>query len=305
LLALVVLSIPDGTSSLTASPLVSMRFLPRQLPWVKFKIGAVALLTMFLYADIVAKWVLHWWADDSYSHGLLVAPLALYLAWSRWRERPAPPGPRGEGLIVVLLACAMCLLGTLGAELFISRLSLIVLLAGLVWTLHGTAALGRMSFPLLLLASVVPPPVIVYNNLSAPLQLLASSAAVSVVQNIGISVYREGNIIQLANTSLGVAEACSGLRSLTSLTVAALILGYLDCRLLRTRVALVVASIPIAVLFNVLRVAGTAVLAEHDPDLATGFYHAGTGWMVFVAGFGILWGSAKVLRRFLESDARV
>lgn len=269
-------------------------------PAVLWRASTIFVLIAVLYADIVAHWVLHWWTDDSYSHGLLVAPLSFWLAWSRWREAPVGRSPDNRGLYLVGFACLMCLMGKLGVEMFLSRLSLVILFAGLLWTFAGFAALRRLSFPLLLLASVVPPPVIVYNNISAPLQLLASSAAVNVVQRIGISVYRDGNIIQLANTSLGVAEACSGLRSLASLTVAALLLGYLDCARQRTRIALLLASVPIAVFFNILRVTGTAILAEYDPELATGFYHAGTGWVVFVAGFGMLWGCAWILRRLLE-----
>ena len=267
------------------------------------RFATVAVLTSAVYADIVLRWARHWWIDESYSHGLLVAPLACYLAWLRWRERPVDKSPRTYGLIVILAACAMCLMGRLGAELFLSRLSLVALLGGLLLTFHGAAALRRLSFPLLLLASVVPLPAIVYNNLSAPLQLLASSAAVNLVQVVGISVHREGNVIQLANTSLGVAEACSGLRSLASLLVSALLLGYLDCRRFRTKAVLLAASIPIAVLFNVLRVGGTAVLAEYNADLATGFYHAGAGWLTFVAGFGMLWVCARLFRRVLEPVA--
>jgi len=269
------------------------------------KIGVIAVLTLALYADILARWALHWWTDDSYSHGLLIAPLALYLAWRKWKEACVPSEPSSLGIWVILTACAMCLMGRLGAELFLSRISFLVLLAGLIWTFHGVLGLRRLSFPLLLLASVVPPPVIVYNNVAAPLQLLASWAAVGVVQLTGISVYRDGNVIQLANTSLGVAEACSGLRSLESLTVAALLLGYMDCTTVRTRIALLLAAVPIAVLFNIARVTGTAVLAEYDPDLATGFYHAATGWIVFAAGFCLLRFSSKLLRYLLEGPAKV
>jgi exosortase len=113
-------------------------------------------------------------------------------------------------------------------------------------------------------------------------------------------VYRDGNIIQLAATSLGVAEACSGLRSLGSLTVGALLLGFLERFGIWTRVGLFVLSIPIAIFFNVVRVTGTALLAEHDPDLAMGFYHSVSGWLIFVAGFGTLLLCTKVLKYLLN-----
>jgi len=267
----------------------------------RWQVMAIATLIGALYFDVVRGWAVAWWEDDGYSHGLLVAPLALFIIWrERVRLREAEFAPGRGGLIVLLAACLAYLLGKLGAEFFLTRFSFLLMVSGLVWTFHGLSALRRLAFPLLLLASVIPLPVIVYNSLAAPLQLLASRASTEVTQWLGISVYRDGNIIQLAQTSLGVAEACSGLRSLASLSVAALLLGYLECSRIRTRVVLVFLSVPIAILFNVLRVTGTAILAEHDPDLALGFYHSVTGWLVFVGGFGALFTGMKLLNWILD-----
>jgi exosortase len=199
----------------------------------------------------------------------------------------------------------MFIVGKLGAEFFTTRMSLILLVCGLTWTFWGLQRLRRLGFPLLLLASVVPPPVILYNKLAAPLQLLASGIGTQVAQAFGASIFRDGNVIQLSNTTLGVAEACSGLRSLASLTVGALLLGYVERLSTLSRVLVVLLAIPIAVLFNVLRVAGTALLADRYPDLAMGFYHAFTGWLVFVGGFGVLYASAKLLRLILDRKRRL
>jgi exosortase len=157
-----------------------------------------------------------------------------------------------------------------------------------------------LAFPLLLVASVVPLPVIVYNSLAAPLQLLASNLATVAAQFLGVAVYRDGNIIQLAATSLGVAEACSGLRSLGALAVGALLLGFLERFGIWARVGLFALAIPIAIFFNIVRVTGTALLAERNPDLAMGFYHAISGWLIFVAGFGTLLLCTKILKYLLN-----
>src|SRR5207248_354562 len=140
-----------------------------------------------------------------------------------------------RGPILTALACCMFVMGKLASEFFMMRLSFVVLLAGLIWTFWGSQRLRTLTFPLLLLATMVPLPVMVYNSLAAPLQLFASDVATRIAQTLGISVFRDGNIIQLASGSLGVAEACSGLNSLSALVVGSLLLGYLFCSSLAGR----------------------------------------------------------------------
>jgi exosortase len=166
---------------------------------------------------------------------------------------------------------------------------MVVLLAGLVWTFWGLRRLRTLAFPLVLLMTMVPLPAILYNRLAAPLQLFASEIATNSLQWIGIPVFRDGNIIHLAHTSLGVAEACSGLRSISSLSVLALVLGYLLNPRPLARVVLFFLAIPTAIAVNVLRIVGTALVAEQDPQLAEGFYHTFSGWLVFLVGFGGLY----------------
>jgi exosortase len=267
-----------------------------------WRIATVTVLLLALYAGVLASLAEDWWENESYSHGFLVVPLALYVAW---KQRPyilaAPVEPSAAGLYIVAAACLAYVAGTFGAEFFTTRMSMVVMLAGLTWTFWGRKRLTQIAFPMLLIASVVPLPVIVYNSLAAPLQLLASNLATHATQALGVSVYRDGNIIQLADTSLGVAEACSGLRSLGSLVVGALLLGYLEQNAgWRTRVGVLLLAIPIAILFNIVRVTGTALLAERDAELAMGFYHSISGWLIFVAGFGTLWLCAKILKYLFD-----
>jgi exosortase/archaeosortase family protein len=145
---------------------------------------------------------------------------------------------------------------------------------------------------------MVPLPAVLYNRLAAPLQLFASEVAAVSLQALSIPVYQDGNIIHLANTSLGVAEACSGLRSISSLSVLALVLGYLLNPRLGARVLLFLLAIPTAIAVNVLRIVGTALVAEQDPHLAEGFYHSFSGWLVFLVGFGALYVQGLLITRF-------
>ena len=200
------------------------------------------------------------------------------------------------------LACLVFLLGKLAAEFFLARTSLVLLLAGLVWTFWGLGRLKTLAFPLVLLATMVPLPAIVYNAAAAPLQLFASSVATSLAQLLGVTVYRDGNVIHLANTALGVAEACSGLHSLSALMVASLLLGFLEEATVFGRVLLFLLSVPLAIAVNVLRVTGTAILADYRLEFALGFYHSFSGWLVFVLGFGLLWLVGKVLFRCMRTN---
>jgi exosortase len=263
----------------------------RQVPPLKrLKIGVTATLVAALYASVIPAMATVWWNDPGYSHGLLIPPLALYIAWIHREELVSLRGRQdGRGLWLTGLACLLYLAGTLGAEFFLARLSLVVLLAGLIWTFWGPERLRVLAFPLVLLATMVPLPAILYNRLAVPLQLFSSALATELLHGLEVPVFRDGNIIHLANQSLNVAEACSGLRSISSLSVLALVIGYLQNARLWARVLLFLMAAPVAVAMNVLRIVGTALAARHDPSLAEGFYHSFSGWLVFVVGFVALY----------------
>jgi exosortase len=233
---------------------------------------------------------------------MLVPPIVLYIAYQqRHLTFSIPARSDLRGLWLLSLACFLYLLGRLAAEFFLTRISFVVLLAGLAWTFWGFARFKTLVFSFVLLATMVPLPAIVYNMAAAPLQLFASKLAADLSQILGVSIYREGNIIYLANTALGVAEACSGLNSLASLVVAALLLGFVEDASILGRVLLFVLSLPLAIAVNVVRVTGTAVLADYRPEFAMGFYHTFSGWIVFVLGFGMLWLLAKLLFRWTRT----
>jgi len=271
------------------------------LAWIK--VAVIVGLAGALYAAIIPDLASDWWTEEASSYGMLVPPIALYIAYQRRQVTfavPAQPDLRGLGLLSV--ACFVFLLGQLSAEFFLARISLVLLLGGIAWTFWGFRRFRTLVFPLVLLGTMVPLPAIVFNTLAAPLQLFASRIATDLAQMFGVSIYRDGNVIHLATTSLGVAEACSGLNSLSSLVVASLLLGFLEDATVLGRILLVVLSVPLAIGVNVLRVAGTAVLADYQPEFALGFYHSFSGWLIFVVGFGMLWLLGKLLFRWTRAN---
>lgn len=271
------------------------------LTWV-LRTGAIAALMVFLYASVMLDLASEWWTQSESSYGILIPPFALYIAHLNRKailRIPAEADWRGLGLI--LSGCLLLLTGQLAAEFFLSRISFVVVLAGLVWTFWGYRRLQSLAFPLILLMTMVPLPGIVYNLAAAPLQLFASKVSTVLAQALGISIYRDGNIIHLATTSLGVAEACSGLHSLCALSVASLLLGFLNGGSIWARILMFLISIPLAIVVNVMRVTGTAILADYNLEFALGYYHAFSGWLVFVMGLMLLWLTGKFLIRFTES----
>jgi exosortase len=244
----------------------------------------------FLYKDVIAKLVSDWSTDDNYSHGFLIVPLALYFAWERrGRFISAPIRPGMTGLIFIAGGLCALFAGLLGSELFLTRISLLATLTGALWFLYGAAHVRIMFFPLAFMLLMIPIPAVIFNQIAFPLQLLASRFGEVVLSALSIPVIREGNVIRLANTTLEVAEACSGIRSLISLLTLGIVYGYfLDARL-SIRFLLAAATIPIAILANGIRVAGTGIAAHYyGSETAEGFFHMFAGWLVFLAAFIML-----------------
>jgi exosortase D (VPLPA-CTERM-specific) len=243
-----------------------------------------------LYWRVVAKLVFDWSHDENYSHGFLIVPIALYFAWERRaRLAAAARHPNALGLLIILASLAVLATGVLGAELFLTRISMLGVLVGAILFLLGWRHLVLLSFPVAFLLLMIPIPAIVFNQIAFPLQLLASRFGEATLMVLGIPVLREGNVITLATTSLEVAEACSGIRSLISLVTLAIVFGYLADSRIWARVALVLSAVPVAIVANGVRVAGTGVAAHYvGLDAALGFFHTFSGWLVFLVAFALL-----------------
>lgn len=265
--------------------------------------GALA----FAYWDVAAGLVRQWSTDDNYSHGFVVVPLALWFAYDRVRHGGTwHHGTRGTwlgGVALIVLSLAVLVVGVLGAELFLTRLSFIGVLAGLVWFLGGRASLRALAFPLAFLLLMIPLPALIFNKIAFPLQLFASQAGAGALELAGVPVFREGNILQLATTKLEVAEACSGIRSLVSLLTLAIVLGQFSLQRRWTRVALALAAVPVAIVTNAMRVAGTGLAAHFwSPEVAEGVYHAFSGWAVFALAFAALLAAQRLALKLEEQQ---
>jgi exosortase len=241
-------------------------------------------MVVALYEPVLKLLVLDWLHDPNYGHGFFVPLFAGYILWqerSHWLAVKRQPS--NWGLLVMLGAIGLLLVGSLGAELFTSRLSLLVLVGGMVLFLAGRETLRALSFPVGFLFFMIPLPTIIYNEVTLPLQLLASRLAVHLLQVLQVPALREGNLIFLPNYTMEVVEACSGIRSLISLLALAIAYGYWIQERPWVRICLAIVMTPIAIISNGLRVAGAGVLAYRvDPRTAEGFFHLFSGWLVFL-----------------------
>jgi len=201
----------------------------RPTHYSQFVLGSViiSLLVVAVYYQVLGKLISDWWRIPDFSHGFLVPPFAAFLIWEkRAALRNIKVVPNWGGIAVMVLGLVVLVLGVYGSELFLSRISLIILLAGLVLCFGGSQYLKALRFPLLILLLAIPLPDIIYNQITFPLQILASKLASNLLPIFGVPVLREGNVIDLPMMKLEVAEACSGIRSLMSLFTLSIFYGY-------------------------------------------------------------------------------
>lgn len=288
------------SSALQTEAQVAAKSLPAFSPLSLWQVAALAALLIWLYHSVLARLFLQWWSDPNFSHGFFVP---LFSAFVIFQESPRltllRPQPSWGGLLFLTAGVGLLLVGQLGAELFLSRFSLLLVLAGLIVLFLGWNFFRAILFPWAFLLLMIPIPAIIFNQLTFPLQLLASKVASTVLPWMGVPVLREGNVIILPAMALEVAEACSGIRSLISLVTLALIYGYVMERDLAVRVLLAAASVPIAVAANSLRIIGTGLLVQYwDPQKAEGFFHEFSGWLIFVVSLVMLYVLHRLLRLF-------
>jgi exosortase len=296
-----------------------------------WRILAITGALLFAYATVLAKLGQDWWTDENYSHGLLIPLVNGYIVWSQ-RERFARAAQRPStiwGMGAVLLALVALWAGTAGAELYMQRFSLVLILAGTVLYFWGFSLLRLLIVPIFLLLLAIPIPAIIFNKIAFPLQLFASRCAVAAMNLFDIPVLRQGNVIELMplgaseTKKLEVVEACSGIRSLMTLVTLAVVFAYFthprdgnpqNGSTTQSRAAriwlrlknygfwrsslLVLSAVPIAIFTNALRVSGTGVLAHYyGTQVADGFFHSFSGWVIYVVAFVMLFGVGLILDR--------
>jgi len=264
-------------------------------------IAWVSLLLAVCYAPVLYRLVVQWATDEDMGHGFFVPVIAGYIAWQNGNKIAGKlPQPNWWGLAIMIWAGMQLYLATLGAELFTARTSLVISIIGAVLLLGGKEYLRIFAFPLFLLFFMVPIPTVIYNQLTFPLQIKASEAAEAAISFLQIPILREGNILELASQKLNVVEACSGIRSLLTLSFLSLVYGYFCEKRVWIRVALFFSTIPIAILANAGRVTLTGVIAQFKPELAQGLFHEAQGWVIFMVAFAILAVWHQVLARIAK-----
>lgn len=243
--------------------------------------GTTTVLFVLLFAKPASLLGRDWWTNPEAGHGLLLAPVALWLAWKRgWVGRPRPWPLLGGALLLV----AVLVRGTaeLAAELFTMRASMVLAAAGLIVYFRGLGQLRAWWLPVLLFGLSIPLPELVTSGIALPLQLKASAMGASLLEWRGVPVLLSGNVIHIPNHQLFVTEACSGLRSLTALLSLAVLMGGLWLSSPISRVLLVAIGIPIAIFINGVRVFLTGFLVYYvDPKMGEGFMHVTEGWLLF------------------------
>lgn len=264
--------------------------------------GILGLLIAWVYAPIALPLLRQYWQDPNYTYALFVPAFSLLLLWEdRRRLAELPLRPAWSGLGMILLAVLALMVGVASSEFFLPRISLLLLIVGLIVFLAGWDHLVAAAFPLAFLVLMLPSATI-SSQLTFPLQILSTKLATALLMGVGVPAVREGNIILLHAARLGVTEACSGIRSLFSLLTLAVIYGYLAESKISFRVALALAAAPISVLANALRIAATGFMVQHwGVERAEGTVHLFSGWLVFLGSLAMIFAFHRLLRFFFAT----
>ena len=253
-------------------------------------------LLLACYAPVVRALVYAWIHNEDMGHGFFVPIVAGYIVWQRRGELLSLKAePTWWGLPVALFGALLLIVATLGAEVFLARLSFVVTLTGMIWMLGGRPFLHKLRFPLFLLLFMMPIPSVLYTRVTFPLQLIASRMAEGALTAVSIPVLREGNVLELPSQRIDVVEACSGIRSLLSLTFLALVYGYFFEKKNWIRVVLFLATVPIAIVANAGRVTLTGLLSLVSPAFTEGALHEAMGLVTFFLALIILVATHRIL----------
>ena len=271
------------------------------VPAILFFLALLILLFLPVLGDLVTQW----FNDENMGYAFFV-PLVVGYVISLDRERilAAPVKACWPAMVLVVWGFLQMLLGLLGALSFVSRTAFVISIVGVVWTIAGTAVIRTLRFPIILLLFMIPIPLYVYQKMTIPLQTFATQMAAAGLEIIGIPVWQDGNILNLPDRQLDVVEACSGIRSLLSLTFLSLAYGRLFETRTWVKVALLLATVPIAIVCNGARITLTGILTQYKPEIAEGAYHAFEGWVIFMFELVALLGFHRLLGRFVrKADA--
>jgi exosortase len=288
-----------------ADQAVTIRGARDYLSLAPYVFTAVAFILLFAHPmTLLAR---DWWNDPEAGHGLLLAPIALWLAWKSGLRRDRAPNVV-FGTILLVGAIGLRYMSGLAAELFTMRMSMVMALAGVIVFFWGFRQVLHWWLPFGLFILSVPIPAVLTNALAFPLQLKASSMGAALLEFRHVPVKLSGNVILLPGRQLFVTEACSGLRSLTALLSLGLLVGGLWLRHPVNRALLIGLTLPVAILVNAFRVFLTGFLVYYvSPEMGEGFMHLSEGWLLFVVAFvilGLVTWAVRIVERKFEARKR-
>ena len=267
----------------------------------------LSILLIGIYFQVIIELVVQWWDDPNYSHGFLIPLVSGFFVWKARKKLGTLPTQNSNwGLLVLVAGLGLYVVGTAAMEYFSVRFSMVVVVIGLVLYFGGKKFLKTLWFPLVFLAFMIPIPYVIYYSVTFPMQLFSSKLACGFLQLSGLSVMRQGNVIHLPNYSLEVIEACSGLRSLMTLSALGAAMAYMTQKSLVGGVIVFFSSIPIAIGANVFRLVITALGAFLiSPKFAEGFLHEASGLVVFLSGLFCLSLVAVAVRQLEKRIVKV
>lgn len=258
-------------------------------------------LASIMYQSTTA-YLLGKWGMDDFTYSYFIPLVVAYLIWEKRAELACEPACRTWlGLLPALLGILLYWMGELGGEFTIMFISLWLLCVGALWSIIGWRKLRVIAFPVFLVLAMVPPPTVLYGNLTLRLKLMSSQIGVFMLQLCGLSAYREGNVIDVGFTRLQVVDACSGLRYFFPLIVLGILLAYFFKGSLWKKIVIVMSAIPISIVTNSMRIASVGILYQFmGPAAAEGFFHDFSGWFIFMISLGILLLEMAILKRIFS-----
>lgn len=268
-------------------------------------IPVYCVLLVLLYNQALVYLFSQWRREDfNYAYGIL--PIVLYLIWEKRNDlRRIPFVVSWEALLPIFFGIGLYSLGELGGEYTIIYISLWIVVVGLCWLHIGWKKLKVIAFPLAFSLVMIPPPTLIYGNISLKLKLISSRIGVLMLQLLGMSAFREGNIIDLGFTKLQVVDACSGLRYLVPLIALGFLIAYHYRFSLWKGAVIVLSAIPVTIITNSLRLASVGILYPiWGQKVAEGFFHDFSGWLIFMVSLVVLLAEVWLLNRLFPEERK-
>lgn len=272
----------------------------------KLKLFSLLLIWAALFSPIVPEMVREWMGHSDNSHGFIVPLVTGYFIWDRREQLNSTTiSTSWWGAVILFLSLALYVLSYAGGLAFPARVAMILGLFGLIWGMLGHEIIKVVSFPVLFLLFMIPVPYSLLNIVSGPLQLLATKISANLIGACSIPVFRDGNMLYFVSTQLEVAEACSGIRSIMSLSMLAFAFASLSHAGWKGKAILILSATPIAMVANIIRIAGTGILANFFGDkVARGFLHEFSGIVIFIFGLVVLSGIYTLINREKYKDVK-